>query len=49
MCEVRALKRRLSDKKVDKPCSPLLPVMHKCLWQHVFGHAQGACFAIKKG
>lgn len=45
---MRVLKRRLSGKKVDKPSSPLLPVMHKYLWQYVFGHAQSACFAIKK-
>ncbi|GEM_PF-2218027 len=49
MCEVRALKRRLNDKKGNKVYPPLPSAMRQCLSLHVFGHAQGACFAIKKG
>ena len=48
MCEVRVLKRRLNDKKGNKVCPPLPSAKRQCLWQHVFGHAKSACFAIKK-
>lgn len=48
MCEVRVLKRRLNDKKGNKVCPPLPSAMRRCLWQHVFGHAQSACFAMHK-